>query len=325
MNLKKTFASVAAAVMLAVMVMPFSAFADTANSYVVTIRSGNYGTVDAQNAATVNVVNGVANLNGLKIATKDAQRIATSLYCSNLDALGEDGTVTLQYATDGKITNTLSNVTSDQTYVVVYDYLSNLVPYTIQYVDNATGLQIAPSAIAYGSNGSTVKAAAPAAISNYAYVSDTGSIVLDGTSTNNVNTDAGSIGKNVITYRYTLQNNTVTTVNTVTETTENVTVVGAAAGGAAAGAGAGGAGAATTITDNTTPQGTAQSGSTAASSEAAASSSVTIADSETPQGAAPAQSGLSVTSLIAIIGAAVIVLALIFVMIFIHRRNKKAE
>lgn len=325
MKLNKTIAALATALVLAVSAMPFGAFA-AGNDYKVTIRIGNYGTIGNASFATVDVVNATADLSGITIHTEDS-RVATAIYCANQDAVnGTDSTVNLTYnASTGALSNKLTNVTSDRMYVVVYDYLSNLVPYTIQYVDAATGLQIAPSSIAYGAAGATITAGAAPAVSNYTYSANSGNIVLSASGSNNVNTANGALGANVITYSYTLQNSVVTTVNTETETTENVTVIGAAAvpaGGAGAAAG-GAAGGTTTITDNTTPQG-GNAASSGASSEAASSSETTIEDEQTPEGAA-AQAGLSLTMKIVVAVAVIAGLALIIGVVVLKKRGKSAE
>jgi hypothetical protein len=326
MKLTKRLLAMATALMLAAAVVPFSAFAD--NSYKVTVRAGSHGTINNGVMVTVPVDNTTSKavLSDMTLVTED-QRIATSIYCASEAALNPTdpaaGSQTLYYKADGKTlsSNVISNVTSDRVYVVVYDYASNLVPYTIQYVDAATGDQIAPSEIAYAASGTVIAADQNASVDNYTYASNSGSITLDKNSTNNVNADAGAIGKNVITYRYDRQSDVVTTENTVTETTETVTVVGVTtAGGAGTGTGTGTG--TTTIPDNTTPQGGASSSTSSSSAGAGSSeSSTTIEDSSTPQSAAPASSGMS-TQMITGIAAAIIALVAFILILFARKRRK---
>ncbi len=314
MKFTKRLIATAAAVLFTVAV-PFSTFAATANQYSVTIRGGSMGTVSGltavtgANAVQATVTGNSVDLSGLKIASQPG-RVPTAIYCANLDALSQNGTVAITTDNNGEVTNgTISNITSDQMYVVVYDYEENVASYTVKYVDQA-GNQIAAPEVARGALGTVVKRS-PISIANY---------TADSAAEQSVTLAANQ--NNVITFTYT--QNTTSVFNTVTteETTENPIYVGAttAAGGATGGAAAG-----TTIPENETPLagGNEANSSASSSTSGGASSSETIEDNKTPLAAQP-NSGVNMLYVAAGVLAAVAAAVIVAVVIVARKKHNQS-
>lgn len=332
--MKKMLKKIAVALVAASIVcasLPMMAFAAD-RTYQVTFSAGELGVFDtASGSAISSAVTEKLFSNNNKTVTYTIEAGTATVTAPNItvgDGYTESAYKEVTAAGKSLTGSSVSNVAADAVYVMQYEAALDTKTVTAQYVDE-NGIEVAPSQIARVNNG-TVRTFADAAPAGYtfSYAEVNGVRAAGAAISQTINADTAVV------YHYTT--NTSTVVNTVTETVDQVTVVGVAgeAGGAGAGAGAGaaagaGAGAgAVTIPENTTPQGAASGSESASGStaESGSSSTTTIEDNQTPEGAAPAQAGANAWVKIAAIGGMALGFGLLILLVIVlKKRGGKTE
>lgn len=192
-------------------------------TYTVTFRAGNVGRFQAE-AGIANNENIEVTANYIKFTVEKGQSLG-----STYDFVSDDASLDAFFLNitddidEGYRLKSASNwcsgaaaavVNRNTEYVLDYAKLVNPVKYVISFVDAASGEQIAPPTIAYGNAGEEL-VCNPLAIASYDTEDEAVSIVL-----NAENDEA-----NNVTFRYTYNGETGSTVETVTEYRPGGTVV----------------------------------------------------------------------------------------------------
>ncbi len=213
----------------------------------------------------------------------------------------------------------------DQEYVIEYGRLVNGVEYKVEYVDNATGVQIADPQFLWGEDGIPTTNIFAINISNYALANGSPKTI----------TPVKGATTNTLTFRYnstltggTTTNTTYQTVDggtqTINETQQNPiyqTVPGAAPAAAVAATGGGGGGADTTAIEDeetaleaepTEPEGEAQESAEATEETGEATEEATIEEEEVPLAAS--QQPFNLAAVLAILlGGVALILATVWI------------
>lgn len=222
-KISKIFVSITVAFAMALLIIP-TINVQAADTYTITYRAGNVGTFNTSGLANVTVTGSTLDVteNYVKVTlAKDTSKTELenleNILMNNVTT--DEGYFVLDSGDWGCDSNSDTTVTKNKDYVVDYGVLVDPVSYTIQYVDSASGEQIAPSAIVYGNANETITRS-PLAISGYSTTDGDTSLTL---------TKGGS---NVITFTYTSTATTGTVTNTVINliptTTTTTTIANAA-------------------------------------------------------------------------------------------------
>lgn len=222
---EKFFAGVLAAFVFLMGMLPTAQVRaeEALRTYTVTFRAGNVGRFQADSGIT-NHDNIEVTANYIKFTVAKGQSLGSTYDFVSDDASLDafflnitddiDEGYRLKSASDWCSGAAAAVVNRNTEYVLDYAKLVNPVKYVINFVDTASGEQIAPPTIAYGNAGEEL-VCTPLAIASYDTEDEAVSIVLN----------AENEAANSVTFRYTYSGEAGTTVETVTEYRPGGTVV----------------------------------------------------------------------------------------------------
>lgn len=225
-KITQIFTCILAAVLLLTGILPTAtvkAEGAAKHTYTVTFRAGNVGRFQTKSDNFLNE-NIEVTANYIKFKVEKGQSLASSFdfICDDaeLDAFFLNITDDINEGYRLKSTSDWCSgaaeaaVNRNTEYVLDYAKLVNPVKYEIRFVDAASGEQIAPPTIAYGSAGEEL-VCNPLSITSYVTEDQAVNLVLN----------AENETANSVTFRYTYNGETAVTVETVTEYTPGGTVV----------------------------------------------------------------------------------------------------
>jgi len=141
-------------------------------SYQIILRAGEHGNFDITPSESPNIYNAkklafnVAPDTSLSVQVKSGEIIINNEYLCDIKI--DPNYVGKYFVIDYE--NKYNNISKNQEYVIDYGRLVDAAEYKVEYIDNATGIQIIEPKLKYGNDGNQVSAS-PEIISNYAFVS----------------------------------------------------------------------------------------------------------------------------------------------------------